>query len=66
MPAKPRWKFQPWWEAAALLTDNNKFTVGLFLLWELRRSGFCVMPWSGEAEVLHGSLQEQAGQSFVV
>lgn len=40
MPAKPRWKFQPWWEAAASLTDNDKFTVGSLLVWPLRWSVF--------------------------
>ena len=67
MPAKPGWKFQPWWEAAALLADNNKLTVGLFLLWKLRCSGvYSVTSWPGEAGVLHASLQEQPGQRFAV
>lgn len=47
-----------------MLTDNNKFTVGLFVLWELRCSGFSVMPWSGEAEVLHGFCRNRLGRGL--
>lgn len=40
-----------------MLTDNNKFTVGSFLLWELRYWVFSLTSWPGRAEVLHAVLQ---------